>query len=246
MVKLFPRQFLLQIRWITGMLQTLTALILLVQEFDTPSCRFVGALMNASIVLQVTFLCEACDELWGLASMFPMVPKDRTNNRVRGNIWTTYSSAIWCKDWLVSNWLCNQPVPIKTKLKTASAQKVTWSTYFTTTLQPAYLTENYLIINHLLTFNEDEMILLNRHWFWKLKYFLQNSSFLPYWSVLTSWTQFLRYSSQMLSDFSDSRLKISLTLFIYPTNLIIYQNLLQWVRVSYAIVYFRSHLIQVI
>ena len=63
MVKLLPRQFLLQIRWITGMLQTLTALILSVQEFDTPNCRFVGALMNASIDAQVKFPREACDEL---------------------------------------------------------------------------------------------------------------------------------------------------------------------------------------
>ena len=43
---------------------------------------------DASIVLQVTFSRSDCNELWGLASIFPMVPKDRINNRVRVNEWT--------------------------------------------------------------------------------------------------------------------------------------------------------------
>ena len=58
------------------------------QEFDTSSCRVVWVLMNASIVLQVTFSRSDCNELWGLASIFPMVPKNRINNRVRVNEWT--------------------------------------------------------------------------------------------------------------------------------------------------------------
>ena len=84
----FPRQFFLQTRWITGVLQTLTAHILSLQEFDTSSCRVVWVLMNAMIVLQVTFPRSDWNELWGLASIFPMVPKDRINNRVRVNEWT--------------------------------------------------------------------------------------------------------------------------------------------------------------
>lgn len=66
--------------------------------------------------------------------MFPMAPKDRTNTRVRGNIWTTYSSQCGAK---VGQCLTDSginPVPTKTELETTSAQKVTWSPYFTTTL----------------------------------------------------------------------------------------------------------------
>ena len=88
MATFFPRQFFLQTRWITGMLQTLKALILSVQEFDPSSCRDVWVLMNASIVRQVTFPRSDCNELWGLASIFPMVPKNRINSRVRVNEWT--------------------------------------------------------------------------------------------------------------------------------------------------------------
>ena len=56
--------------------------MLSVHEFDTSRRKGVCAFRYASMVLQVTFPCEAGNELWGLASMLPMEPKDRSNNTV--------------------------------------------------------------------------------------------------------------------------------------------------------------------